>query len=89
MKEYYFKEKDIDLGIATITGRYPSQGYGVNFSNKMLIYVIEGNGKIGFEDSNIAFNEGDSILIDKNEKYFWETKRCVVSISCTPAWNFS
>ena len=30
--EYSFMDKDIDLGIATITGRYPDNGYGVNLS---------------------------------------------------------
>lgn len=30
--EYSFMDKDIDidLGIATISGRYPDEGYGVN-----------------------------------------------------------
>lgn len=40
--EYSFKDKDIDLGIATITGRYPETGYCVNLKSKELIYVIEG-----------------------------------------------
>ena len=28
--EYSFNDKEIDLGIATINGRYPDKGYGVN-----------------------------------------------------------
>lgn len=28
--EYSFGDKDIDLGIATITGRFPNKGYAMN-----------------------------------------------------------
>lgn len=50
--EYSFMDKDIDLdlGIATISGRYPDEGYGVNLISKELIYVIEGNGILNFEN---------------------------------------
>jgi len=30
--EYFFGDKDIDLGLATITGRYPDDGYCVNLN---------------------------------------------------------
>ncbi len=55
------KSKDIDLGIATISGRYPDEGYGVNLISKELIYVIEGSGTLNFENEKIEFSEGDSI----------------------------
>ena len=47
--EYSFKDKDMDLGIATITGRYPENGFCVNTISKELIYVLDGNGKLYFE----------------------------------------
>ena len=84
--EYSFNDKDIDLGLATITGRYPNSGYCVNEECKELIYVIDGSGELCFEDKKINFYQGDSILIDKNEKYYWNTNYCKVSMSCTPAW---
>lgn len=85
--EYSFNDKDIDLGIATITGRYPESGFCLNTISKELIYVIDGNGKLYFENDFVEFQKGDSILIEANEKYYWDSKYCVVSISCTPAWN--
>lgn len=85
--EYSFGDKDIDLGIATITGRYPDKDYCVNLVSKELIYVLEGSGKLCFEDKIVEFNVGDSILIDNNEKYYWETDYCKVTMSCTPAWT--
>lgn len=85
--EYSFGDKEIDLGLATITGRYPENGYCVNLISKELIYVLEGSGKLYFEDRVIEFLTGDSILIDNNEKYYWETEFCKVSMTCTPAWT--
>lgn len=85
--EYSFMDKDIDLGIATISGRYPDEGYGVNLISKELIYVIEGSGTLNFENEKIEFSEGDSILIEPNEKYYYHTKYCKISMSCSPAWS--
>ena len=85
--EYSFGDKDIDLGIAVITGRYPESGYCKNLVSKELIYVLEGTGTLCFENKNINFSVGDSILIDSNEKYYWDTTYCKVSMTCTPAWT--
>lgn len=85
--EYSFMDKDIDLGIATISGRYPDKGYGVNLISKELIYVIEGSGTLNFENEKIEFSVGDSILIEPNEKYYYDTEYCKISMSCTPAWS--
>lgn len=85
--EYSFMDKDIDLGIATITGRYPDEGYCLNLVSKELIYVIEGIGTLNFENKKIDFSKGDSILIEPNEKYYWDTEHCIVSMTCTPAWS--
>ena len=85
--EYSFNDKDIDLGIAIITGRYPETSYCVNTISKELIYVLEGTGKIYFDNNYIEFEKGDSILIKPGEKYYWDTEYCVISMSCTPSWN--
>lgn len=85
--EYSFDNKDIDLGVAIITGRYPENDYSINLKSKSLVYVLEGTGKLYLEDRMIDFFEGDSILIDKNEKYYWESDYCKVAMVCTPAWS--
>lgn len=85
--EYSFNDKDIDLGLAEITGRYPESGYCVNLVSKELIYVLDGSGYLCFENDKINFQKGDAILIDSNEKYYWDTNYCKVSMSCTPSWN--
>ena len=85
--EYSFGDKDIDLGLAIITGRYPENGFCINLVSKELVYILEGTGKLCFENKSIEFAQGDSILIDSNEKYYWESEYCKVSMACTPAWS--
>lgn len=83
--EYDFKDKDIDCGVAFISGRYPDKGYCMNEECKELIYVIEGSGTLNKPDEIIEFKKGDAILIDKGEKYFWYAK-CTIIMPCTPSW---
>lgn len=85
--EYSFGDKDIDLGLATITGRYPDEGYCVNLISKELIYVMEGRGTLNFENEKVDFSKGDAILIEPNEKYYWNCDYCVVSMTCNPSWT--
>lgn len=87
IQEYSFNDEDIDLGVATLTGRYPERGYCKNNVCKELVYVLEGNGKIVFANEEVVFKKGDSILIGKGEKYYWDTRYAVVSLTCTPAFN--
>ena len=85
--EYSFNDNELDLGIATITGRYPDFDYCVNEISKELIYVLDGTGKLVFENNIIEFSKGDSILIYPKEKYYWDCDYCVVSMTCNPSWT--
>lgn len=84
--EYPFNDKDIDISTATIDGKYPDEGYCVNTEVKEMIYVISGGGEIHKKNEIITFKAGDAILIDKNEKYFWNA-HCKVVMACSPAWT--
>ncbi len=37
---------------------------------------MEGRGTLNFENEKIEFSEGDSILIEPNEKYYYDTEYC-------------
>ena len=87
LANYYLAPLYIDIGVATITGRYPESGYCVNLVSKELVYILEGSGKLYFEDHTIDFSESDAILIENNKKYYWETDYCKVSMTCSPAWS--
>lgn len=87
VSEYSFKNKNMDLGVATLTGRYPEKGYCVNSVSNELVYVLEGSGVVCFKDGAVDFSEGDSILIGSGEKYYWDTEYCKVALICAPAWS--
>ena len=86
--EYSFGDKDLDLGVAVITGRYPESGCCINLISKELVYVLEGSGTVCFEnDKKVEFEKGDAILIGNNEKYYWVSKYCKVAMFCNPAFT--
>ena len=84
--EYGFNDKDIDISTATISGRYPSEGFCVNEAVKEMVYCLKGEGVIFFEGRELEFKAGDSILIDPGEKYYWSGNFELV-MCCTPAWS--
>ena len=79
------KDKDIDFCINTISGRYPEEGYCTNDKCKEICYILEGNGTRNKKDESINFEQGDVILIDKKEIYYWNGN-CKIIMICTPAW---
>lgn len=85
--DYAFREKDMDLCVSVITGRYPDSGYCKHLVCKELIYILEGFGKLCFEDKTVEFSAGDAVWINPNEKYYWETNYCKVTITCSPAFS--
>ena len=83
--DYWTNDKDINGAVIELSGRYPNKNRVVNLKCKEMAYIIKGSGKIIIEGKEIEFGEGDLILIDKGEKYFWEGNMTMLT-SCTPAW---
>lgn len=83
--EYPMGDKDINGAVIELNGRYPAKGRVVNLKCKELAYIIKGFGKVVIEGKEINFNEGDLILIEAGEKYFWEGD-ATMFMPCTPAW---
>lgn len=79
------QDKEIDFAINRIQGRYPQTGYCTNKKCKELAYILEGKGKICKREEEFSFQEGDVILIEREEVYFWEGN-CKIIMICTPAW---
>lgn len=78
-------DKEIDFAVNTISGRYPEKGYCTNMKCRELAYILEGSGTLNKKDKIIEFSEGDLILIEKEEVYFWNGN-CKIIMICTPAW---
>lgn len=86
--DYRFGNKNIDLVIAEIKGRYPETGYCINEKCDEIAYILEGKvvlTKKGGEPMKL--NIGDAVLVGKGEAYLWDGN-CKMTISCTPAWSF-
>jgi mannose-6-phosphate isomerase-like protein (cupin superfamily) len=83
--EYPLGDKDINIAIIELNGRYPTKGRVVNNKCKELSYILKGSGKITIEDTEIELNEGDTVLVEPKEKYYWDGNMTLV-VPCTPAW---
>lgn len=70
--EYPTTDPSINGAVATIFGRYPEKGFVLNSICKEIVYVIEGNGIIGLIDKEVAIKNGDVLLLQPNEKYYWD-----------------
>ena len=80
--EYPLGDEDINFSIATILGRYQQT---VFCKNDEWIYVIDGSGTLNKQNEVIEFSEGDVILINKKEIYYWDAF-CTIAMPCTLAW---
>lgn len=83
--EYPLGDKDINGAVIELKGRYPDKGRVVNLKCKELAYIIKGSGKVVVEGKEVELNEGDLILLEPGEKYFWEGE-LVMFVPCVPAW---
>ena len=83
--EYPLDVKDINKAIIKLNGRYPTKGRVVNNECKELSYILKGSGKIVIEDKEIDLNEGDTVLVEPKEKYYWDGNMTLI-VPCTPAW---
>ena len=83
--EYPLGDKDINGAVIELNGRYPGKDRAVNLKCKEMAYVIKGSGKLVVEEKEIKLNEGDLVLIEAGEKYFWEGNMKIF-MPCTPAW---
>lgn len=84
--EYPLGDKDINGAVIELNGRYPTKGRVVNLKCKEMAYIIKGAGRLVAEGEEVKFEEGDLMLIDVGEKYFWEGS-ATMFVPCTPAWN--
>ena len=83
--EYPLGDKDLEGSIIQVSGRYPQKGRVANAVCKELAYIISGSGKIVIEGKETLLGEGDLVMVEPGEKYFWEGKMTMF-VPCTPAW---
>jgi len=79
------EDSDINGAVIELSGRYPSKGQVVNTECKEMAYIIKGSGKLVIEETEYTLKEGDLVLIEPGEKYFWNGNMTMF-VPCTPAW---
>jgi len=84
--EYPLEDIDINCALINLNGRYPVKGRVMNIICKEIGYIIKGSGKIVVEGKIYKLKAGDQILIEPNEKYYWQGNMEFV-VPCTPAWS--
>lgn len=84
--ENVIKDETLDFVIAKISGRYPDTQRATNLTCKEMIYVSEGSGKVVVEGEEHLISEGDVLLIEAGEKFYWEGK-LTLFITCRPAFT--
>lgn len=83
--EYPLGDKDINVAIIKLNGRYPDEGRVVNSKCKETAFIIKGSGKLFVEGRETEVSQGDVVLIEPGERYYWEGN-IEMFVPCTPAW---
>ena len=84
--EYPLNDKDINIAVIKLKGRYPDKGCAVNKKCKEIAYINKGKGQVTINGLTKRLSKGDVVFIDKGEKYFWNGNMEMI-MPCTPAWN--
>lgn len=83
--EYNIEDADINYCIVDIDGRFPTEKWAINRKCKEMAHVLSGSGILVIEGTTYKLKPDDVVLIDVNEKYYWEGKMRL-GIPCSPAW---
>lgn len=84
--EYPVGDKDINCAVVTLKGRHPVNDWIINQECKELVYLMKGTAVLTTETKTISLSEGDMVILEPNEKYFWQGD-CVLLTPTTPAWT--
>lgn len=85
--EYSFDDRDMNIAVVTVNGRYPETGYVKNEVCKEVGYVISGSGSIGtMEGESRPVAPGDAVMLQPGETYYWEGESLVLVMPCSPAF---
>jgi mannose-6-phosphate isomerase-like protein (cupin superfamily) len=84
--EYNIDDLDINYCIVDVDGRFPKEKWAVNRECKEMVHVLSGSGILAVEGETYYLKKDDVVLINKNEKYYWEGIMRL-GVSCSPAWK--
>jgi mannose-6-phosphate isomerase-like protein (cupin superfamily) len=83
--EYDHKDKDVNLSLAILNGRYPDKGRVMNTVCKEIVYIVGGKGMMEVDGKSFPVAPGDSIFLKPGQKYFYDGKLEMIA-TCHPTW---
>lgn len=82
-----FDDKQLNIAIVTVHGRYPQKGYVTNEVCHEIAYVLSGTGTVAKRGgSEQALAKSDAVLIEPGEDYYWEGNQLEMLMPCSPAF---
>jgi mannose-6-phosphate isomerase-like protein (cupin superfamily) len=83
----YGGDADLSGAIAEINGRYPESGWSFNTAVKEMVFVLSGEGKIVTDAGEKTLIKDTMVLLDINERYYFEGTMLRIFMPTTPAWT--
>jgi len=82
----YGGSSELSGAVAIINGRYPEAGWAMNEVSQEMVYVISGTGSLTIKQKSVPLCQGDVVLLELNELYYFEGDDLQVFLPTTPAW---
>jgi len=85
--EFPFQDKQINIAVVTVNGRYPEKGYVTNEVCREIAYVLSGTGAVAKRDgSEQPLAKGDAVLLEPGEVFYWQGDQLEMLMPCSPAF---
>ncbi len=84
--EFNFEDRDLNIAVVTVHGRYPEAGHLVNEVCKEVGYILGGHGTVGVDNEMYDLHPGDAVFINPGERYYWQGEHLTMLMPCSPAF---
>jgi len=84
--EFGFGNKELNIAVVTVNGRYPDKGHLVNDVCREIGYVLHGTGIVGIGKTTHGLSPGDAVMIEPGEKFYWHGESLEMLMPCAPAF---
>jgi mannose-6-phosphate isomerase-like protein (cupin superfamily) len=84
--EYQFGDKNLNIAIVTVDGRYPETGLLTNDVCTEIAYVLDGTGVVTVGNEARKLAADDAVLIQPGEKFAWQGTKLRMLMPCSPAF---
>jgi mannose-6-phosphate isomerase-like protein (cupin superfamily) len=86
--EYNLPLDSMELIVSHINGSYPEEGgFDIDETVDQIWYVESGKGTVFIQETEYTLEQGDMILIPKNEKYWIKGDHLKLIVASNPKWH--